>query len=79
MKSGSEEGVDAPRGRQQMSRRIASTDCDFWALRLLARAGFTAHELDVLVVVLLAANLHRLRIGLVPADPSPCRPMSPEF
>jgi hypothetical protein len=38
-----------------------------WALRLPTRTGLSAHELDVLHLVLLAADLHRLRIGLPPA------------
>jgi hypothetical protein len=79
MKSRSEEGVDAPRGKQRMRRRTASTDCDLWALRLPRRMGFTTHELDVLLFVLLAADLHWLQIGLLPADPPPRRPMSPDF
>jgi hypothetical protein len=57
----------------------ASTDCDLWALRFLRRTGFTAHELDVLLFVLLAADLDRLRIGLLPADLPPHRLMSPDF
>jgi hypothetical protein len=64
MKFGSEEGIDAPRGRQRMRRRTASMDCDFWALRLPRRTGFTTHELDVLLVVLLAADLHRSESAL---------------
>jgi hypothetical protein len=39
----------------------------------------TAQEQDVLLDVVVAADLHRLRIGLVPTDPLPPRPMSSEF
>jgi hypothetical protein len=41
--------------------------------------GLTAHELDVLHLILLAADLHRLGIALPPADPPPLRPISPHF
>jgi hypothetical protein len=41
--------------------------------------GFTAQQQDVVLVVVVGADLHRLRIGLVPADPPPRRPMSPAF
>ena len=79
MKFGSKQGVDARRGNQPMRRRTASADWDFWPLRLPRRTGLTAQEQDVLLDVVVAADLHRLRIGLVPTDPPPPRPMSSEF
>jgi hypothetical protein len=50
-----------------MWRRRALEDSDLWALRLPPRTGLSADELDVLHLVLLATDLHRLGIGLPPA------------
>jgi hypothetical protein len=62
-----------------MRRRRASVESDLWALRLPTRMRLIAHELDVLHLVLLAADLHRLGITLLPADPQQRRPISPHF
>jgi hypothetical protein len=77
MNSGSKRAVDGRRGNPPMGRRTAKTDWDLWPLPLPRRTDFTRQQQDVVLVV--GADLHRLRIGLVPPDPPPRRPFSPAF
>jgi hypothetical protein len=81
MNSGSKRAVDGRRGNPPMRRRTAKTDCDLWPLPLPRRTDFTGQQQDVVLVVVVGADLHRLRIGLVPPDPrrvAPSRPRSRE-
>ena len=78
-KSGSEDVVHARSGKERMRRRRASAESDLWALRLPTRTGLSAHELAVLHLVLLGADLDQLGIALPPADSPPRRPISPDF
>jgi hypothetical protein len=79
MNSRSKRVVDGRRGNPPMGRRTGKTDCDLWPLPLPRRTDFTGQQQDVVLVVVVGVDLHRLRIGLVPPDPPPRRPFSPTF
>jgi hypothetical protein len=76
MNSGSKRVVDGRRGNPPTGRCTAKTDWDLWPLPLPRRTDFTRQQQDVVVV---GADLLRLRIGLAPPDPPPRRPFSPAF
>jgi hypothetical protein len=74
MNSGSKRALEGRRRNPPMARRTGKTEWDLWALALPRRTNFTRQQQDVVVV---AADLHRLGIGLAPPDPPPRRPFSP--
>jgi hypothetical protein len=74
MNSGSKRALDGRRRNPPMARRTGKTDWDLWALALPRRTDFTRQQQDVVVV---AADLLRLGIGLAPPDPPSRRPFSP--
>jgi hypothetical protein len=74
MNSGSKRALDGRRRNPPMARRTGKTDWDLWALALPRRTDFTRQQQDVVVV---AADLLRLGIGLAPPDPPLRRPFSP--
>jgi hypothetical protein len=78
-KSGSEDVVDGRSGGRRMRRRrIASTELDMSVLAPPPHTGLLLHRLVVVHLRLLAVEVHRIRIGLLPADPTPRRPRSLE-
>lgn len=77
--SGSEDAVDGRSGGRRMRRRRASAESDLCPLRLPPRTGLSGHELVVLLLLMLAVDLHRLRIGLPPADLPSRRSSSPDL
>jgi hypothetical protein len=78
-KSGSEDAVDGRSGGRRMRRRrTASTESDLWPLCPPPLTGLIRHNLVVVELLLLVVDLHRIRIGLAPADLPPHRPSSPE-
>jgi hypothetical protein len=79
MNFGSKRAMDGRRGNPPMGRRTTKTDRDLWPLPLLRRTDFTRQQQDVVLVVVVGADLHRLRIGLAPPDPPSRRPFSPVF
>jgi hypothetical protein len=74
-KSGSEDAVDGRSGGRQMwRRRTASAESYLSVLRPPPHTGLLRHDLVAVHLLLLAVEVHRIRIGIVPADPMPCRP-----